>query len=87
MDNFEKLIDEENARIVAERFILDRYPYASVAFEKAESKSSEAQQYYEFAGYSRLARWPESIAVKSCARYRSMLIAPIFSAITDCNAL
>ncbi len=64
MDNFEKPIDEEHARRVAERFILDRYPYASVAFERAEFKNAEAQQYYEFAGYSRLAKWPESIAAK-----------------------
>ncbi len=59
-----KLIDEENARRVAEGFILDRYPYGSVTFEKAELRTNETHQFYRFLGYSRLAKWPESIAVK-----------------------
>ena len=64
MNTVQTPIEEENARRVAERFILDRYPYASIDFDRAELKTADAQQYYEFAGYSRLVRWPESIAAK-----------------------
>ena len=59
-----KPISSENAQRAAERFILDTYPYANIVFERAELKTSATQQIYEFMGYSRLARWPESIAVK-----------------------
>ena len=59
-----RIIDEENARRVAERFILDRYPYANVTFKKAELMTNNTQQFYKFAGYSRLAKWPASIAAK-----------------------
>ena len=64
MGNLQTPIKAENARGVAERFILDRYPYASIDFERVELKTAEAQQYYEFTGYSRLAEWPESITDK-----------------------
>ena len=60
-----KLIDEESARRVAEKYILDKYPYANLSFERAELRTNATQQFYEFAGYSRLAKWPESIAAKS----------------------
>ena len=59
-----KLIDEENARRVAEKHILAKYPYTKVSFERAGLRTNATQHYYEFAGYSRLAKWPESIAVK-----------------------
>ena len=45
-------------------FILYKYPYANVTFEKAELRTNDACQFYKFAGYSRLAKWPESIATK-----------------------
>ncbi len=57
-------ISAEDAQRSAERFILDTYPYANIVFERAELKTSATQQFYEFMGYSRLARWPESIAIK-----------------------
>ncbi len=59
-----RMIDEENARKAAERFLLGRYPYANVTFEKTELRTNDTRQFYKFAGYSRLAKWPESIAAK-----------------------
>ncbi len=64
MDKPRQPIDEENARRVAQRFILDRYPYSNIAFARVELKTCATQQYYEFAGYSSLAKWPASIATK-----------------------
>ena len=60
-----KQINEEDARKVAEKCILDKYPYANVTFEKAELTTDNTQQFYRFTGYSRLAKWPEAIATKS----------------------
>ena len=60
----EELLDVEKAQRAAERFILDRYPYANVAFQRAELKTCGTQQVYEFAGYSILAKWPKSTAIK-----------------------
>lgn len=60
-----KLIDEGIARWIAEKFILDRYPYANVTFERAELRNNDTKQFYRFSGYSRLAKWPESIAPKT----------------------
>ena len=57
-------ISAENAQRAAERFFLDTYPYANIVFERAELKTSAAQQVYEFAGYSRLSKWPKATAVK-----------------------
>jgi len=60
-----KHIDEENARKVAEEFILGKYPYANVIFDEAELRTNDTHQFYRFAGYSRLAKWPESITSKT----------------------
>ena len=60
-----KQISEEDARKVAEKCILDKYPYANVTFEKAELRTNDTQQLYRFAGYSRLAKWPAAITEKS----------------------
>ncbi len=65
-----ELIDEENARRVAEKYILDKYPYANVSFERAGLRTDATQYFYEFAGYSRLAKWPESIAAKRLCEIR-----------------
>lgn len=65
-----KLIDEENARRVAEEFIADRYPFGSVTFEKAELRTNETYQFYRFFGYSRLAKWPASIVAKKMCEVR-----------------
>ena len=64
MTMLSRQIDEEDARRVAEKCILDKYPYANISFETAELRTDNDQQFYRFAGYSRLAKWPESIAAK-----------------------
>ncbi|MBA7491836.1 hypothetical protein ES702_02384 [subsurface metagenome] len=61
----EKPIGTENARRAAERFILDRYPYANVAFERAALKTDGTRQFYEVAGCCRLIKWPNSVGRKS----------------------
>ena len=65
MSKREKPIGAENAQRVAERFILDRYPYANVAFGRAALKTCGTRQVYELAGYCRLARWLNSTDRKS----------------------
>lgn len=64
MIELDKLLDQEKASRVVERFILDRYPYTNVAFQSAELKTSGTRQVYEFAGYLMLAKWPKSTAIK-----------------------
>ena len=64
MSELDKLLDPEKAARVAERFILDRYPYADVTFQSAELKTYGTRQVYELAGYSVLAKWPKATAIK-----------------------
>ena len=65
MNKMAQQIGEENAQRAAERFILERYPYAKVAFERAALKTYGTQQVYELAGYCRLVRWLNSTGRKS----------------------
>jgi len=64
MSEFTKLLDVERAQMAAERFILERYPYASISFQRAELKNYNAQQLYEFAGYCVLSKWPRATSIK-----------------------
>lgn len=65
MNKTEKPIGTESAQRAAERFVLDRYPYANVAFERAVLKTDGTRQVYEVAGYCRLIKWPKSVGRKS----------------------
>ncbi len=64
MSEVDKMLDAEKARRAAEKFILDRYPYSNVAFQREELKTCGTRQVYEFAGYSVLAKWPKATAIK-----------------------
>ena len=58
MNNGEEPIGVEDALIAAERFILDRHPYAkNIAFERAVLKTHGNRQVYELAGHCKLVRW------------------------------
>ena len=65
MDKITKPIGKENAQRVAERFILDKYPYATVVFESTELKTDGTRQVYEVTGQCRLNKWPKSVGRKS----------------------
>ena len=65
MNKRDKLIGTKNALMAAEGFLLDRYPYASVAFETIALKDYGAREVYEIVGYSKLTKWPNSIGIKS----------------------
>ena len=68
MSKIEKPISAENACRAAKRFILDRYPYANVAFESAALKNNGTRQVYELAGHCRLVRWLNSSGRKSLCK-------------------
>ena len=65
MSKREKTIGAENAKRAAERFILDKYPYANLDFERATLKTDGIHQFYEVVGYCRLVRWLNSVGRKS----------------------
>ena len=65
MNKRAKPIGTEDARRAAERFILDKYPYANVIFERAALKTDGIRQVYEVAGHCRLAKWLNSVGIKS----------------------
>ena len=64
MSDIANLLDVERAQMAAERFILERYPYANISFQRAELKNFDAQQLYEFAGYCVLKKWPRATSIK-----------------------
>lgn len=55
----------KNAQRAAERFILDKYPYATVVFGSTELKTGGTRQVYEITGQCRLNKWPNSVGRKS----------------------
>jgi hypothetical protein len=65
MNKRDKPIGTKNAQMAAERFLLDRYPYTNVAFERIALKNYGARQVYEIVGCSRLIKWPNSVGRKS----------------------
>ena len=65
MNKRDKPIGIESARSAAERFILGRYHYANVAFERMVLRNDGALQVYELVGCFRLAKWPNSVGRKS----------------------
>ena len=65
MNKRDKPIGKKNAQMAAERFVLDRYPYANVAFERIALRNYDALQVYELVGCFRLAKWPNSVGRKS----------------------
>ena len=65
MNKRDKPIGTKNAQMAAERFLLDRYPYANVAFERIALKNYGACQVYEIVGCSKLIKWPNSVGRKS----------------------
>ena len=65
MNKRDKPIGTENAQSAAERFILGRYPYANVAFERIALRNYGALQVYEIIGCFRLTKWPNSVGRKS----------------------
>jgi hypothetical protein len=70
MSKKEKPIGVENAQRAAEKFILDRYPYATVTFERTVLNTDGRRRVYEVAGYCRLIKWPNSVGRKSHCEIR-----------------
>ncbi len=65
MNKKDKPIGTKNAQMAAERFVLDRYPYANVAFERIALNNHGARPVYELVGGFRLIKWPNSVGRKS----------------------
>lgn len=85
MNNGEEPIDVESALIAAERFILDRHPYAkNIAFERAVLKTYGNRQIYELAGHCRLIRWLNAAGVK---RLYEIKVDAYSADIIDCHGM
>ena len=68
MNKRNKTIGIEKAQKAGEKFILGKYPFTNVTFEKIELINDGVLQVYELLGYLKLTKWPISAGRKSLCK-------------------
>ena len=65
MNKKTKLIGIKNAYSAAEKFMLGKYPYSKLAFDRIELRNAGELEVYELLGFCKLSKWPNAVGTKS----------------------